>query len=77
MRRAADIPCVIIHGVGKAATYEVGDQDVSDLHSQWTAVYVDGSWRIIHIFWALVGLQGFNKGQWMKVEEGGKAVREK
>ena len=75
-RRAAKIPCVIIHGSGKAAGYEVGEQ-IEDLNSSWNAVHVDGSWRLVHVFWALVGLEGFNKGGWTKVEEGGKAVREK
>lgn len=75
--RQAGIPCVIIKGVGKAASYEVGDQDTDNMSSSWTAVFVDGSWRLIHIFWALVCLEGFNKGQWTKVEQSGKAVRQK
>ncbi|KAK7116087.1 lim and transglutaminase domain protein ltd-1-like [Littorina saxatilis] len=75
--RAARIPCVIIRGSGKAASYEVGDQEMSEVNSAWTAVHVDGSWRLVHVFWALVGLAGFNKGGWTKVEEGGQAVRQK
>ena len=76
-RRAAGIPCVIIRGWGKAAGYEVGDQNMDDFNSNWNAVHVDGSWRLVHVFWALVGLEGFNKGGWTMVEESGKAVRHK
>ncbi|KAK7496944.1 hypothetical protein BaRGS_00011924 [Batillaria attramentaria] len=75
--RAAGIPCVVVRGVGKSASYEVGQQDVSQLTSSWNAVYVDGQWRLVHVFWALVGVEGFNKGGWTKVEQGGKAVRQK
>lgn len=75
--RAAGMPCVIVRGVGKSAGYDVGEQDMSQMTSTWNAVYVDGQWRLVHAFWAMVGLEGFNKGGWTKVEQGGKAVRQK
>lgn len=75
--RAAGIPCVVLWGVGKSVTYEVGQQDVSNLHTTWNAVYVDGSWRFVHPYWALKGVSGFNTGTWTKVEEGGQAVRQR
>lgn len=73
--RAAGVPCVVVRGVGKSGTYDVGQQDLSTLHSTWNAVYVDGCWRLVHPFWAFVGLRGFNKGGWTKLEESGKVIR--
>ena len=53
--RAANIPCVIIHGIEKGGHYKPGDpvQDMTEGH--WCAVYVDGSWQLIHPLWACRG----------------------
>ncbi|XP_052760549.1 lim and transglutaminase domain protein ltd-1-like isoform X2 [Mya arenaria] len=50
--RYANIPCVIIHGVLKGSTYEVGDVIDEDRHyGEWNAVLVNGSWRFINAYW--------------------------
>lgn len=74
--RAAGLPCVVVRGVAKAAGYEVGQQGMVGLHSLWNAVWVDGTWRLVHPYWAAVELKGFQPGGWTKVEENGQSLRE-
>ncbi|GFO11711.1 kyphoscoliosis peptidase [Plakobranchus ocellatus] len=50
--RAAGIPCNVIRGVGRGDSYNVGQQDMSELQSAWCAVHVDGNWRLVHPLWA-------------------------
>lgn len=51
--RLADIPCVIINGITKGGSYEVGsDIKYDELTSQWNAVYINDQWRFIDVFWA-------------------------
>jgi hypothetical protein len=46
--RLADIPCVIINGITKGGSYEVGsDIKYDELTSQWNAVYINDQWRFI------------------------------
>ena len=50
--RYANIPCVIIHGVLKGSTYEVGDELDDDKHyGEWNAVLINGHWRFINAYW--------------------------
>ncbi|XP_059165126.1 hillarin-like [Physella acuta] len=51
--RAAGIPCNVIRGVAKGDKYRIGQQDMSALESAWNAVYVSGSWRLVHPLWAI------------------------
>lgn len=49
----ANIPCVIINGVTKHGMYELGDKvDRESLHSRWNAVFINGEWRLLDVFWA-------------------------
>ncbi|KAK6180468.1 hypothetical protein SNE40_012616 [Patella caerulea] len=75
--RAAGLPCVIVKGKGKSLNYEVGDQDFTNLNSQWTAVYVDKSWRLVHPLWSFRAVTGFSKGNWTMIEKEGQAVNKK
>lgn len=75
--RAAKIPCVLIRGLGKSVSYEVGDQDVDRLNNSWTAVYVSGGWRFVFPLWAFSAVVGHSKGTWTLVETQGKGTREK
>ncbi|XP_060074409.1 lim and transglutaminase domain protein ltd-1-like [Ylistrum balloti] len=75
--REANIPCVIIVGVAKAAGYEVGDsQDVvATQHNRWNGVYVDGEWRLVFPLWAFSAISGHSTGKYTLVERA--AAREK
>ncbi|XP_033750476.1 hillarin-like [Pecten maximus] len=77
--REANIPCVVIVGVAKAAGYEVGDgQDaVSKQHNRWNGVYVDGEWRLVFPLWAFSAVSGHSTGKYTLVESKGGAAREK
>ncbi|XP_046544540.1 hillarin-like [Haliotis rubra] len=74
--REAGLQCVNLTGICKAGNYEVGDADISQNISHWNAVYIEGSWRFVHCFWAFTALFGSNTGGWLKVEHKGKQVRE-
>ncbi|XP_062597777.1 hillarin-like [Saccostrea cucullata] len=75
--RAAKIPSVLIRGLGKSASYEVGDRDVDNLNNSWTAVYVAGGWRFVFPLWAFSAVVGHSKGTWTLIEDKGKGTREK
>ncbi|KAK6180469.1 hypothetical protein SNE40_012617 [Patella caerulea] len=75
--RAARLPCVIVKGKGKSLNYEVGDKDFTNLNSQWTAVYVDKSWRLVHPLWSFRAVTGFSMGNWTMIEKEGQAVNKK
>ncbi|KAL5003926.1 hypothetical protein ScPMuIL_017382 [Solemya velum] len=53
-----NIPCVIIDGYGKGAMYEAGDseKELNEMRNRWNAVYVDGCWRLVHVYWGIIGL---------------------
>ena len=78
----ADIPCVIINGMSKSGTYEVGGPVVrDDLQAQWNAVYVNGGWWPVDTFWATTcvsrktssnRLRVDSKGNMTRMHEGGK-----
>ncbi|XP_069137435.1 hillarin-like [Argopecten irradians] len=77
MCRAANIPCVIIKGLAKSASYEVGDQDVDGLRNTWNAVYVAKGWRLVFPLWAMSAVVGKSSGAWTLVETKGHGVRQK
>ncbi|KAL5013540.1 hypothetical protein ScPMuIL_007810 [Solemya velum] len=52
MCRYAGLPCVIVHGRLKGATYDIGmDTDTDSTYGEWNAVLVDKQWRFINAFW--------------------------
>ncbi|XP_069138867.1 lim and transglutaminase domain protein ltd-1-like [Argopecten irradians] len=77
--READIPCVVIEGLAKAAGYEVGDSEnlVSQQTNRWNGVYVDGEWRLVFPLWAYSAVSGHTTGKYTLVESKGGAAREK
>ncbi|XP_061168883.1 lim and transglutaminase domain protein ltd-1-like [Saccostrea echinata] len=75
--RAAKIPSVLIRGLGKSVSYEVGDRDVDNLNNSWTAVFVAGGWHFVFPLWAFSVVVGHSKGTWTLVETQGKGAREK
>lgn len=69
MVRSIDIPCVIIWGIYKSANHNVGQDDVRDERCTWNAVYVDGSWQLIHPFLICTPLSNISpKGDWKMIE---------
>ncbi|XP_060082728.1 hillarin-like [Ylistrum balloti] len=75
--RAAKLPCVIIRGIAKSASYEVGDKNVDSLRNMWNAVYVSGEWRFVFPLWALSAVVGKTTGDWTLVESKGDPMRER
>lgn len=63
------MPCVIVYGVAKTVTYEVGEK-VSQKKGKtsWNAVYVDGEWRLVHTYWAAHVALGYKTGRWAVVD---------
>jgi len=64
---------VIIDGLAKSVSYEVGDSEekVKRLGNSWNAVYCDGSWRFVFPLWACSGVSGYSSGLYTKVETKG------
>ncbi|XP_041360384.1 hillarin-like [Gigantopelta aegis] len=75
MMRKAKLPCVTIRGKAKTSNYEAGDESV-DGESQWNAVFVSGSWRLLHPQWAFQSIVGLQKPGWIKFEDDGEKTRE-
>ncbi|PVD21507.1 hypothetical protein C0Q70_17305 [Pomacea canaliculata] len=75
--RKAGVPCVIIEGTTKGAGWEVGDQCELAATNRWNAVHVQNSWRLVNVPWALVTTGDLEQDNWIKVEEDGRAVRER
>ena len=73
--REAKIPCVILHGKCRAGDYEVGDRVEGD--TVWNAVFIAGSWRLIHPRWAFEHMVGRTTPGYVKMETDGKKTREK
>ena len=49
--RYAKIPCVLIRGYVKGSLYTIGQNITSKHMAEWNAVFVDGSWRLLDLFW--------------------------
>lgn len=69
--RAVDIQCVIIHGIAKSVTYEVGETNTDGLTNSWNAIFVGGSWRLIFPLWACRSVVGHSAGKWILIESKG------
>lgn len=74
--RVARIPCILVKGKAKGASYDPGDDDI-EVDNTWAVVYVADSWRFVFPHWAFVKVYGHQKGNWMLVEDSGKAVRQR
>ncbi|KAJ8320673.1 hypothetical protein KUTeg_002260 [Tegillarca granosa] len=48
----AHIPCIIISGRLKGSSYSIGESVEDAKHyGEWNAVLIDGSWRLLNVFW--------------------------
>ena len=63
-----------ISGVSKAADYQPGDEIPKQSNDNWTAVYIENDWQIVHPYWVCRSLFGHRPAGWIKLEAGGKAV---
>ncbi|XP_076104225.1 uncharacterized protein LOC143072937 [Mytilus galloprovincialis] len=78
--RKAGMPCVIVSGYSKSASYDVGEMDDTVLKQNtnaWNVVYADKAWHIVHPFWVCRGLVGHRLGGYVKIEKGGQAIMQK
>ncbi|KAK3606227.1 hypothetical protein CHS0354_037900 [Potamilus streckersoni] len=77
--RYAGLHCVVIKGKGKSICYQVGmtEEECQSLHNTWNAVLVEGCWRLVFPLWAYRAIVGYAEEDFVKVEEGGHAVRER
>lgn len=59
------MPCLLLNGINKSSAYQPGRPiDRSALKAQWNAVYVDGQWRLIDVFWASTCIVGSVSPDW-------------
>ncbi|XP_013404632.1 uncharacterized protein LOC106169646 [Lingula anatina] len=73
--RLAQLPCVIVNGINKSAAYEIGRPvDKRRMAAQWNAVYVDGEWRLMDVFWASSCVVGRTSKEWTLLDIDGKIV---
>lgn len=72
--RCARIPCILVKGVAKGASYTTGDNEIK-AKTTWAVVHVAGSWRLVFPHWAFVKASGHQKGNWMLVEDCGNSAR--
>ncbi|KAJ8306642.1 hypothetical protein KUTeg_017187 [Tegillarca granosa] len=55
----ADLPCVVIQGITKNGSYKIGGKlDKEEMASQWNAVFIEGQWRLIDVFWSIYCAEG-------------------
>ncbi|XP_076464058.1 hillarin-like [Babylonia areolata] len=74
--KLAGIPTQIVEGFTKRdVSFTVGD-NIEEPNYRWIAVYVDGSWRIVDIRLAFLGVR-MVAPDWVLVEDSGQAVRER
>lgn len=73
--REFGLTCVKIKGFSKAGDYQPGDAITKENSSDnWTAVYFENSWNIVHPYWVCRGLFGHRPAGWIKLEAGGKTI---
>ncbi|XP_069109200.1 hillarin-like [Argopecten irradians] len=70
----ANIKCKQIEGVGKSGGYQPGDTDLGGL-STWNAIFVEGSWHLVHPFLICRCIVGGRTGGWIKLEAGSNTER--
>ncbi|KAL8620040.1 hypothetical protein ACOMHN_015322 [Nucella lapillus] len=77
MCRMANIPCVIIHGVLKGSTYDVGQKlDDKAHYGEWNAVLVNHQWRLLNAYWGACALGSEEGDDWMEIDDGGEDENE-
>ena len=73
--RSAGLPCIIVTGVNKSAAYQLGSKvERSSMAAQWNAVFCDGEWRLVDVFWASTCVIGSRSGEWAGVDVDGELV---
>lgn len=65
----ANIYCVKIRGYVKGVDYGLG-QELTDCDSTWTAVLVDGAWRLLDVYWATCHRVHSGDGSWELIDDG-------
>ncbi|XP_025111835.1 kyphoscoliosis peptidase-like [Pomacea canaliculata] len=75
MCRAARIPCLLVNGNVKGVNYETGDVEING-EGTWAVVYVANSWRFVFPYWAFVVISGYQKENFVLVEDSGKPKSE-
>ena len=70
--RLANIPCVIIHGMLKGSTYDVGQKlDEKAHYGEWNAVLVNHQWRLLNAYWGACAVGSDGGDDWMEIDDGG------
>jgi hypothetical protein len=73
--RSAGLPCIVVTGVNKSAAYQLGKKvERSSMAAQWNAVYCDGEWRLLDVFWASTCVIGQRSREWAVVDVDGEMV---
>ncbi|XP_076472308.1 uncharacterized protein LOC143301800 [Babylonia areolata] len=71
MCRLADLPCVIVHGVLKGSTYDVGQKlDDKSHYGEWNAVLIDHQWRLLNAYWGACAIGSEGGDDWMEIDDG-------
>ncbi|WAR00681.1 HIL-like protein [Mya arenaria] len=65
----ANIYCVKIRGYVKGVDYGLG-QELTDCDSTWTAVLVDGAWRLLDVYWATCHRVHSGDSSWELIDDG-------
>ncbi|XP_060552544.1 kyphoscoliosis peptidase-like isoform X2 [Ruditapes philippinarum] len=65
----ANIYCVKIRGYVKGVDYGLG-HELTECDSTWTAVLVDGSWRLLDVYWATCHRVHSGDSSWELIDDG-------
>ncbi|XP_052276826.1 kyphoscoliosis peptidase-like isoform X3 [Dreissena polymorpha] len=65
----ANIYCVKIRGYVKGVDYGLG-QELTECDSTWTAVLVDGAWRLLDVYWATCHRVHSGDSSWELIDDG-------
>ena len=65
----ANLYCVKIRGYVKGADYGQG-QDLTECDSAWSAVLVDGEWRLLDVYWATCYRVHPDDSSWELIDDG-------
>ena len=70
--RSANLPCVIVTGINKSAAYQLGSKiNKATMSAQWNALYLDGDWRFVDVFWASTCVVGRHNKEWSLLDMDG------
>ena len=65
----ANLYCVKIRGYVKGVDYGLG-QELTECDSTWTAVLVDGAWRLLDVYWATCHRVHSGDSSWELIDDG-------